>query len=151
MISLYDNIYCANTIEAQADSTSAVAVNGIAVDTQGFNTAVLRFRTSQSSSTPTTASIAVKLQESDDGSTNWADALDNTSTVIGGTADAKNHAASEVLARIEGLGGLNRKRYLRIVATPTLAGGSTPTVIFFGEIILGVAFKRPTNAIVSNT
>ena len=151
MKSLYDNIYCANSIEPQADSTDGAAFNGIAVDTKGFNTAVLRFRTSQSSSTPTVASIAVKLQESADGVNSWTDALDNTGTVIGGTADAKNFAASEVLARIEGLGNLNRKRYLRIVATPTLTGGSSPTVIFFGEVLLAVAFKNPTNPAVSNT
>ena len=44
--------------------------------------------------------------------------------------------SSEGNARIEGL-GLNRKRYLRAVVTPTFTGGSSPAAAVIAEIVAG--------------
>ena len=149
MRSLYDNVLVSASIDPQSLTSSAV--NGSVVDTEGYNTAILRFRSAAATGSPTpTATIAVKLQEGtkSDGS-DMADALDNTGTVIGGTVSVIS-AAGPVVARIEGL-GLNRKRYLRVVATPNFVGGTTPAALGFGEIILGRAFSKPVISTVSNT
>lgn len=149
MRSLYDAIQLSTSIDARADSGGS-AVNGAAVDTAGFNTAVLRVRVALSSGSPTTASTVVKLQECDTAGGTYTDALDNTGVVIGGTVNSKL-AAGEVIARIEGLMNSNRKRYLRITETTTYTGGSSPATVVFGEIILGRAYTNPTNTPVSNT
>lgn len=141
MKSLYDNIYCANSIEPQSDSGSTI--EGIAVDTKGFNTAVLRFRANKGTGT---TSIVVSLEECDTIAGSYTPALDNTGAVIGATIVATDHQA-EVLARIEGL-GLNRKRFFKVKSVSTLGSGA---VVVFGEVLLGKAFNAPTNAAVSNT
>ncbi len=147
MRSLYDAIKALISLKPQSDS-GGIAVDGGSVDTQGYSTAALNAYVVKASGAPTAASTAVKLQESADNST-WADALDNTGTVIGATVDV--HAADgEVYARIEGL-GLNRKRYLRVVETTTFTGGTTPAVLVTAEILLGNAYQKPVNTAVSNT
>jgi hypothetical protein len=92
----------------------------------------------------------VKLQESADGSTNWGDALDNTGTVIGFTLASLNSAAAIGAARVEGL-NLNRKRYLRVVVTPTFTSGTSPACITYGELIFGNAQQLPVTTATSNT
>lgn len=149
MRSIYDNVAVTASIDPQSITSSAV--NGAAVDTEGYNTAMLRFRSAAATGSPTpTATIAVKLQEgTKSDSSDMADALDNTGTVIGGTVSVIS-AAAPLVARIEGLGS-NRKRYLRVVATPSFVGGTTPAALVFGEVILGRAFQSPVNTAVSNT
>ncbi len=147
MRSLYDNLGIGESLDPQSISGST-AVNGTSVDTKGNNTAVIRARGAAASGAPSAATLAVKLQESSDNST-FTDALDNTGTVIGFTLTVTSAVASG-LARIEGL-GLNRKRYLRAVITPTFTGGTTPASVAFAEILLGRAFQRPTVTATSNT
>lgn len=148
---VYDNVKILGgaSIDPQSDSTTAVAVNGSSVDTTGADNAVLYARCAAASGSPTTLTVAFKVQESADGSTNWTDALDNTGVAIGFTLNCKT-AAAENLARIEGL-NLNRKRYLRAVATPTIAGGSSPATVFFANIVLGNNQQLPTDSTASNT
>lgn len=145
MHSLYDEVAVEKSLAPQSDSGGS-AVDGSAVDTMGYNTAMLTFEAGAISGSPSATSIAAKVQESADGSTNWADALDNTGTVIGGTLTA----SGVLLARIEGL-GLERKRYLRAVETTTFTGGTSPAVLVHGNILLGRGFEKPANSGVSNT
>jgi hypothetical protein len=148
---VYDNVQVLGgcSIDPVANSTTGVAVNGNKVDTLGGDNAALYARAAAASGTPTTFTVAYKVQESADGSTAWSDALDNTGVVIGFTVNCKTVAA-ENLARIEGL-GLNRKRYLRAVATPTFTGGSSPATVLVAEIIIGNTLQRATDTTASNT
>ena len=125
------------------------AVNGTALDTKGYNTGVLRAYAVAASGSPSAATITVKLQECATSNGTFTDALDNTGTVIGFTltttsADGKNEA------RVEGL-GLNRKRYIRAVATPAFTSGTSPASVTFAEVVMGRSFQRPTDTTVSNT
>lgn len=147
MRSVYDNVTIVNSLKAQS-FTGSSAVNGSGVDTLGHGSAVIKAHGAAASGSPTTATLTVKLQESADNST-FTDALDNTGTVIGFTL-TNTSAAAENIARVEGL-GLNRKRYLRAVITPTFTGGSSPAILGYAEIVLGRSAQRPNNAAVSNT
>jgi len=148
MRSIYDNVSLAQSLIPQS-VTGASAVNGTAVDTKGFNTAMLSAYAGLTSSNPSVANMVYKLQESDTSGGTYTDALDNTGTVIGGTI-AVNAAAGSLVRRIEGL-GLNRKRFLRVVITPAFTGGTSPAVLLDGQIVLGRAYQLPTNTGVSNT
>ena len=67
-----------------------------------------------------------------------------------GSPGSENLAfGAEGLARIEGL-HVNRKRYLRVIATPTQTGadGVVPLV---AHVLLGNAGERPVNTATSNT
>jgi hypothetical protein len=148
--SIYDSIKAAVSVAPQSLSGSTAVDGTPAVDTQGYTDAELHAYGAVASGTPSAAALAVTLQESADGSTNWANALDNTGVVIGFTLNCLSTAADNV-ARIEGL-GLNRKRYLRAVITPAFTGGTTPAILGFAEIVLGgPAQQLPVTTQVSNT
>jgi hypothetical protein len=148
MDNVYDNIAFSDSAVPQSFSGSS-AVNGSAVDTKGFNSAVIKASGAAASGSPSTATLAVKLQESADGSTGWADALDTTGTAIGFTLTVTAANASN-LARIEAL-GTTRKRYLRAVVTPAFTSGTSPAALGFAEIVLGNPFSLPANTAASNT
>ena len=153
-INAYDNIRNATSIAPQS-FTGSSAANGASVDTLGYDNAKIHAYAAQASGTPTTASLVYKLQESTDGTGSgagaWGDALDNTGTVIGFTISALQTAAAAGAARVEGL-GLNRKRYLRVVATPAFSGGSSPAILAYGELVFGGdAQQLPITTTTSNT
>ena len=147
--SAYDDVHNVSSIIPQSVSGSS-AVDGVSVDTQGYENAKLHIYAAEATGSPSAGSLAVTLQESADGSTNWSNALDNTGTVIGFTLTGLQAAAGVNAARIEGL-NLNRKRYLRIVVTPTFTGGSSPATLVYGEIIFGGAQQLPVTTTQSNT
>jgi hypothetical protein len=144
----YDDVRVVTTVKPQS-LTGSTPVNGASVDTQGYDNAKLHVYAVTTTSNPSVATATVKLQESADGSTNWTDALDNTGTVIGFSLDV--HAADGFgAARIEGL-NLNRKRYLRVVATPAFTGGTSPAIVTNAEIVFGNPTQLPVTSAVSNT
>jgi hypothetical protein len=148
--SAYDDIHQVSSIIPQSVSGSS-AVDGVSVDTEGYDNAKLHVYSAEASGSPSAASLAVTLQESPDGTDTWTNALDNTDTVIGFTLTGLQAAAGVSAARIEGL-NLNRKRYLRIVVTPTFTGGSSPAVLVYGEIVFGGGAQQlPVTTTVSNT
>jgi hypothetical protein len=148
-INAYDNIKVVTTVKPQS-LTGSTPATGASVDTLGYDNAKIHAYAVTTTSNPSVATVTVKLQESADGSTNWADALDNTGTVIGFTLDA--HAADAPgAARVEGL-NLNRKRYLRVVATPAFTGGTSPAIVANAELVFGGdAQQLPITSTTSNT
>ena len=143
--------------------TGSSAVNGDSIDTGlvfDADSAMIHVRTEIASGSPTAASVAWALQESSDNST-WTAANDNTGTAIGATLNTKT-VANESYVRVEGImlnngaasgaqGG--RKRYLRIVLTPTYTGGTSPATLTYAEFIgaPGAGAVFPVRTAVSNT
>jgi hypothetical protein len=124
---------------------------------------MIHIRAEIASGTPDAATLAWKLQESvDDVDGDYTDAKDNTGTNIGGTIDAHD-AAQDVYARVEGIGLYNtnlsaapfggRKRWLRLVLTPTFTNGTSPAILAYAEIIGAPAsgMQLPVRTTVSNT
>lgn len=97
--------------------SGTTAANGSSVDCDLLEGPVmLAVFTGAATGSPTSFSVAAKLQESDDGSTNWTDlATQETLSVTAGSSLGK-------------LRGIRTKRYLRSVLTPAFVGGSSPTV-----------------------
>jgi hypothetical protein len=145
----YDDVHQVSSIIPQS-LTGSSAVDGVSVDTQGYDNAKLHVYAAEASGSPSAASVVVTLQESADGSTNWANANDNTGTVIGFTLSGLQAAAGVNAARVEGL-NLNRKRFLRVVVTPAFTGGTSPAILAYGELIFGGAQELPVTTTVSNT
>jgi hypothetical protein len=160
----------------QSITTSSVAIQSFsgssAVDSDSIDTAqsfiaesiLFHLRTEIASGSPSAATLAWALQESNDnGSTDaWAAANDNTGTAIGGTVTVKT-VAQDIYARIEGINLQNtslsaapkggRKRYLRIVFTPSFTSGTSPAVSGYAEFIgaPGSGQPLPVRSAVSNT
>jgi len=143
------------------------AVNGDSVDTGagalmgGAESIMVHVHTEIASGSPSAATVAWALQESVDNST-WTAAVDNTGTAIGATLNTKT-VAQDSYARVEGINLYNpklsqapyggRKRYLRIVLTPTYTSGTSPATLTYAEFIgaPGNGSPLPVRNQVSNT
>lgn len=93
------------------------AANGTAVDTLGFDAAVMKVI---AGSIASGATVDCKLQESADGSTGWADISGAAIVQMTDTDDNKPPMVDVLLG-----GVANRKRYIRAVLTPS---GTAPLV-----------------------
>jgi hypothetical protein len=163
----YDNVIVQpSTVSAVAiqSLSGSSAVNGDGYDTSvGIESLMAHIRAEIAAGSPSAATVAWKLQESNDnGSTDaYADAKDNSGTVIGATLDVHT-VAKDGFARIEGImlsnqassgatGG--RKRWLRIVLTPAFTSGTSPTIAAYAEFIgsPGNGSQLPVRTAVSNT
>jgi hypothetical protein len=135
----YDDVLVApSTVSSVAINSLAgsSAVNGDSIDTAvtfDADSIMVHVRTEIASGSPSAATVAWALQESADGSTNWTAANDNTGTAIGATLTTKT-VAQDSYARVEGI-MVNRKRYLRIVLTPTYTSGTSPATLAYAEFI----------------
>lgn len=149
MFNTYDNVYVVNALPQQK-ITGSSAVKGTAVDTMGYENAMLYVRVEAATGTPDAATMAVKLQESVDTTDgDFADAKDNTAATIGSTLTV-TAAIAEAFYRIEGL-GLNRLRYLRAVLTPTYTNGTSPGNISGAYFLMCPRTTAPVRTTVSNT
>lgn len=97
--------------------SGTTAANGSSVDCDLIEGPVTLFVfTGATTGSPSSFSVAAKLQESDDGSSGWTDlATQETLSVTSGSSLGK-------------LRGIRTKRYLRSVLTPAFVGGSSPNV-----------------------
>jgi hypothetical protein len=144
--------------------TGSSAVNGDGYDTSiGIESIMVHVRAEIASGSPSAATVAWALQESNDNGNSdaWAAAKDNTGTAIGATLNVHT-VAVDSYARVEGImlsnqaasgaqGG--RKRYLRIVLTPAFTSGSTPAILCVAEFIgaPGSGLQLPVRTVTSNT
>jgi hypothetical protein len=150
--------------------TGSSAVNGDGVDTAqgallgGAESIMVHVRAEIASGSPSAATVAWALQESNDnGNTDsWAAATDNTGTAIGATLNVHT-VAQDSYARVEGImlrnnsasaapyGG--RKRWLRIVQTPAFTSGTSPAILTVAEFLgaPGNGTLLPVRTTVSNT
>lgn len=111
----------------------AGAINGAAIDRLGFRSAVLHARSGAVTGAPTAQTYDVKLQDSADGSTGWAD--------IPGAAITQITAANAEAEKDINLAGA--KRYIRVVGTVGFTGGTSPTLQVASALVLGGPAAEP--------
>jgi len=165
----YDDVYHANaTVSSVAiqSLTGSSEVDSASIDTAlaGLEALMVHVRAEIASGSPSAATAAWALQESDDNST-FVAAKDNTGTAIGGTLNVHT-TAQDAYARVEGImlqstgsntepstnaGG--RKRYLRIALTPAFTSGTSPAILAYAEFIgaTGNGAMLPVRTATSNT
>ena len=112
-------------------SAATATINGSSVDRDSFNSCVVVASAGAATGSPTGVSVAFKLQHSDTGSGDWTD------FATGGALSAINTTARlDVDLRMA-------KRYVRVVTTAALTGGSSPTILVGAAVILGGAVNLP--------
>lgn len=114
-------------------SNAAGTRNGSAIDRQGFMSAVLVAKCGAATGSPSAQSVDVKLQDSEDGSTGWADL---TGAAVA-TLDADNSIA-RVAVDLSGA-----KRYVRAVEVVAFTAGTSPEIPSDSTVILGGADDNP--------
>jgi len=130
MRSVYDAI---KSLFLARPQTATSTVTGAAVDTMGYNDAMITLEVGTVSGT--TPTLDGKIQESADGSTGWAD-------ITGATFTQVTASNSTQKIRLNGLGVGSRKRYIRFVGT---IAGTTPSFALAANALLGNAFRKPVN------
>ncbi len=117
------------SVLALAPVAASSAQNGLGIDKTGFRSATCVIANGAATGSPTSYTVDAKIQQSsDDGSTDaYADVSGLTMTQI--TVDNK---VGEINFDLTGL-----KKYVRVVVTPALTGGTSPKALIGAVMILG--------------
>ncbi len=133
MRSVFDAV---KSIVALAPVAASTVQDGVVIDTFGFNTATFVVSNGAVTGSPSSYTVDAKLQEGSQ--PNLSDAVDVAGATI---TEITGDNATKVI-RVEGL-GTSRKRYLRVVVTPALTGGTTPMALISAIANLGRAYSEP--------
>ncbi|MBM4356938.1 MAG: hypothetical protein FJ096_02405 [Deltaproteobacteria bacterium] len=113
-------------------ANSAGTRNGAAIDRLQSgamaNSLVLVANTGATTGSPTAQTYDLKIQDSADGATGWAD--------LSGAAIAQKTTATAALVQCE-VDLLPAKRYIRAVEVVAFTGGTTPATPAAADVILG--------------
>lgn len=118
-----------------AVASSAGSRNGSAIDRLGYESAQLVVQTGAVTGAPTSFTVDVKLQDSADGSTGWADYTAPGASAV--AAIATMTAADTTAKANVDLSGA--KRFVRAVGTVGFVAGTTPTALNNCVLVLGGA------------
>jgi hypothetical protein len=132
MRSVYDGVKAFLGIAPIAQANSE-KLSG-AIDTLGYNSALIEVQTGAATGTPDSYAVACKVQECATSGGSYADISGATATL---DADGK-HAQ----IRIEGL-GTSRLRYLKVSMTPSFVNGTSPKALIGATAVLGRPYKEP--------
>lgn len=112
----------------------AAALNGPAIDRQGYGSCSVAVITGADAGAPDSFSVATAIEHSDDGATNWAAFTDggSVSTVV------TEAAVTEASINLAGA-----KRYIRVSPTVAFVNGTTPSIGLAIAVTLGGADKLP--------
>jgi hypothetical protein len=126
--SIYDDVAFQGGVSLAPQSFSgSSAVNGNTVTTTGMTDAAIRAYAAAPSGSPTTASLAVTLQESATGNSGWTNALDNTGTTIGFTLTPPLSLTANTTS-----------------GSPTLSNFSSNTGLYVGQAVSGTGIPAGT-------
>lgn len=138
MRSVFDEV---KSVAAVRPLAASAAMTQIWIDTLGYGSAMFIVENGAATGTPTSYTVDAKVQESD--ASNGSSPAD-----ISGAAIVQITADNKIAQiRVDGLGQGGRKRYLGLLITPALSGGSSPKALLSGHCLLG----RPTQHPVGNS
>lgn len=115
---------------------TATAVNGTGIDRLGFDSCVLDVEAGAVTGGPSAFTLDSKIQHSDASGSGYAD--------LSGAAIPQITAASSRKRVTVNLKGA--KRYVRVVTTVTLTGGTSPTCPNAAIVVLGAPDSLPAQA-----
>ncbi len=135
---LYEDVKVETSVLPQETDT---AVNGSAIDMDGFGEGMVIVSNGAVSGAPTSYTFDAKVQESADGTTGWVDV---TGAAIVQNADTDDVTAEIAIERLKRVAAL---RYIRVVVTAAITGGTTPFLPVCATVLLG----RPERAPIVNS
>lgn len=115
-------------------------VNGVAVNRQGYLSVGVIYTAGICPSVPTGFTAALKIQDSADGSTGWADFA--TIATLGTASDLSAASTTQYFdVNVRGA-----KKFIRVVQTLTFTGGSSPSQLAAIAVVLGDKNVEPAGA-----
>jgi hypothetical protein len=135
MRSVFEEIKSQVAVRPQAASA---AVTSAAIDTAGFRSLMVTVENGAATGTPSSYTVDAKVQECATSGGSYTDISGAAITQI----SADNKSAQ---IRVDGLGTNARKRYIKVVVTPALTGGSTPKALVAANVLFGVPQVAPVS------
>lgn len=132
MRSVYDGVKSQVAVRPIA---ATGAQTSVAIDTMGYNSAMVVVENGAVTGAPTSYTVDAKVQHCATSGGSYVDISGAAITQI--VADAKS-----AQIRLEGL-GTSINRYIKVVITPAFVGGTAPAALITGKVLLGRAFKVP--------
>jgi hypothetical protein len=132
--------YIKTVVSPYAAAATSSAANGSTVQLEGigygYKSAQITLTLGAATGSPTGISVVAQIQHSADGSTGWENYNDlNSNGTVTGTAASTSYSQNVILQ--------GAKAYVRLVTTPTLTGGSSPTIATQGVLVLGGSSENP--------
>lgn len=122
---------------AAFNNAATVEVDGPAIQrvnpSESYLGAILHVRAGAAANTPSTQSVAAKLQTSANGTTGWTDIAGSSIAAI--TTDNGEAQVSVNLS--------SASSYIRAVVTPSFTGGSSPNIPVIATVFLSGASELP--------
>jgi len=120
-------------------SSGAATVNGTVIDRTGYLSMVGHGRVGAVSGSPSTTSVAFKVQHGakSDG-TDMADFTDEQ-----GNGPAIGTVTAATTGVKQGFNLRGAKQYIRIVATVSFTGGTSPAALIYANALLGGVVEAP--------
>lgn len=134
MRSVFDQVKNVNAIRPLAASAAQTSA---AIDTTGFESATVVINNGASTGTPDSYAVDAKVQDCATSGGSYADVTG--AAIVQITADSKL-----ATIRLDGLNGAI-KRYIKVVVTPALVGGTSPKALIGATVHLGRATKQPVS------
>lgn len=132
MRSVYDAVKSVRAVDPIAASSVQTSA---AIDTLGYNSAVVVVTNGAATGTPSSYTVDAKVQHATTSGGSYSDVTGASITQI--TTDG-----AQKTIRIEGL-GQNVNRYIKVLITPALTGGTSPKALISGTVHLGRAYREP--------
>ena len=133
MKSVFDNILSKVALRPVAAST---AQTGVAIDTRGFDSLMVTVENGAATGTPDSYTVDAKITEC---ATSGGSYTDITGAAI--TQMTANNKSAQI--RLDGLNDGTRLRYMKVVVTPAMTGGTSPKALVSANCMLGRAQKHP--------
>lgn len=132
MRSIFDAVKNIQTIDPIAASTAQTSA---AIDTKGFNSGAVVVVNGVATGSPSSYTVDAKVQHCDTSSGSYTD--------VAGVAITQIIADTKIATiRLSGF-GTSLKRYIKIIVTPALTGGSSPKALIGATVQLGRAEREP--------
>lgn len=132
MRSVFDKV---KHVVAVAPIAASSVQTSAAIDTKGYGVAMVTIENGAATGTPSSYTVDAKVQHCATSGGSYTDVSGAAITQI--TADGKY-----AQIRLEGL-GIAVNRYIKVLVTPAMTGGSSPKALVAANVLFGQAVREP--------
>lgn len=134
MRSVFDSV---KHVKAIAPIAASAVQTSAAIDTKGFGSAMITVQNGAATGTPDSYTVNAKVQHCATSGGSYEDVSGASITQI--TADGKY-----AQIRLDGL-GISVKRFIKVLVTPAMTGGTSPKALISADALLGRASYTPVS------
>ena len=135
MKTLFENI---KSVAAVLPIAASAAQTSAAIDTKGYKTGMVIIENGAATGTPSSYTYDAKVQECATSGGSYTDITG--AAIVQGTADSKTAQIN-----LASLNDGTRLRYIKVVVTPAMTGGSSPKALIAATVLLGNAEAKPVS------